>query len=551
MGRINRYKTNENYRLKSKYNAGIYIRLSVDDGDKDESNSVTNQRLIINDFLKNNEEEINVVDYYIDDGYSGTNFNRPGFIKMLTNIKNNNINTIIVKDLSRFGRNFIEVGNYLEQIFPMYHIRFISINDNIDSQKNPISMNNIITPFKNLMNEEYAKDISRKIRAVKKLKNDLGEYSSRVAPYGYQKSNNQHLIIDPVASEVVKTIYELSLSGVGSSSIVKELNKQGIYSRKEYSDRVIAGTLNDKSVPIKYLWSTAQVMDILRNPTYKGTLILGKWTTRSYKDKRIVKKPKKEWKVIEHDHEAIIDEATWNKVQKAIASRSREIKDKKKTNHLFTGKIYCKECGSKMQYRITTYNENIPIEHRYCLYCPKYLYYDKICTKHKIKVQDLEKIVLKAIKTQINLIVNVENTSTINIKSSAKKKREEAAINLKNIENKIKLIQESKLDVYSKFKKDELDENEYYNEMTNLTNQINDLKKSKENFLNINDTDMTIDTSWTNEFIKYKNIRSLNKKIIDDLIDKIIIDKDLNIEIVFKYRDQYEEIKKYLKGSDT
>ena len=196
----------------SKWNVAVYLRLSSDDGDKEESNSITNQKELINFYLKK-EKDFKIKDYYIDDGFTGTDFERPDFKRLLVDMKNGKINTIVVKDLSRLGRNYIEVGNYLEEIFPLYNIRFIAVNDNIDSYKDPKSMNNVVVPFKNLMNDEYARDISNKVRSVLDTKKNKGEFIGSIAPYGYIRNPKDihKFIIDKYAAKIVKKIFRMIL----------------------------------------------------------------------------------------------------------------------------------------------------------------------------------------------------------------------------------------------------------------------------------------------------------------------------------------------------
>lgn len=196
----------------NKWNVAVYLRLSSDDGDKEESNSITNQKELINFYLKK-EKDLKIKDYYIDDGFTGTDFERPDFKRLLVDMKNGKINTIVVKDLSRLGRNYIEVGNYLEEIFPLYNIRFIAVNDNIDSYKDPKSINNIVVPFKNLMNDEYARDISNKVRSVLDTKKNKGEFIGSIAPYGYLRNPRDihKFIIDKNASKIVKKIFRMIL----------------------------------------------------------------------------------------------------------------------------------------------------------------------------------------------------------------------------------------------------------------------------------------------------------------------------------------------------
>ena len=224
----------------NKWNVAAYLRLSSDDGDKAESNSIGNQRSIINQYVKQNKELKNV-EYYIDDGYSGTTFDRPDFNRMIDDIRKNNINCIILKDLSRFGRNYIEVGNYIEQIFPLYNTRFIAVNDNIDSYKDPKSINNVIVPFKNLMNDEYARDISQKVRSVLVNKSKNGEWVGGTCPYGYKKNpdNIHQLIIDEEEAPVVRKIFQMAVDGYGHIRIAKFLNDNGILCRKEVQRKKI------------------------------------------------------------------------------------------------------------------------------------------------------------------------------------------------------------------------------------------------------------------------------------------------------------------------
>ena len=207
---------------KNIWKVGVYCRLSSEDGDNAESDSIGNQKEIIEYFLKK-EEDIEIIDYYADDGYSGTTFNRPEFKRMFNAIVNGVINTVIVKDLSRFGRNYIEVGNYIEQIFPLYNVRFIAINDNVDSYKDPKSVNNVIVPFKNLMNDEYARDISNKVRSVLMTKSLNGEWVGGTCPYGYKKNpeNIHQLIIDEEEAPVVRKIFKMAVEGYGHIKIAK------------------------------------------------------------------------------------------------------------------------------------------------------------------------------------------------------------------------------------------------------------------------------------------------------------------------------------------
>ena len=288
-----------------KWKVGVYLRLSSDDGDKMESNSITNQKNLINLFLKK-EKDLKIYDYYIDDGFTGTDFNRPDFQRLLNDIKEGKINTVIVKDLSRFGRNYIEVGNYIEQVFPSYNVRFIAINDNVDSYKDPKSINNIIVPFKNLMNDEYARDISNKVRSVLNTKKANGEFIGSVAPYGYKKNprDKHKLIIDKYASKIVKKIFKMILNGKSKTEVIDELNKFGILPPRLY--QMQDTDYNFKVTEKTKYWDSKKLDKILKNQTYTGDLIQSKKRTISHKIHKVVENSFEDWIIIPNHHEAII-----------------------------------------------------------------------------------------------------------------------------------------------------------------------------------------------------------------------------------------------------
>ena len=264
------------------WKVAAYLRLSIDDGDKMESNSITNQKSLINLYIEH-EKDLKIKDYYIDDGYSGTNFERPDFKRLINDIERGKINTIIVKDLSRFGRNYIEVGRYIEEILPMYKVRFIAVTDTIDSFKDPNSINNVIVPFKNLMNDEYARDISNKVKSILNTKKENGEFIGNSAPFGYLRDpkDKHKFIVDEKASKIVKKIYKMALDGYSKQLIVDNLNKYGIPTPRLYKVQ----ELNFKYKITKSMstWDGTKVDDILKNRTYTGALEQGKKRRISYK----------------------------------------------------------------------------------------------------------------------------------------------------------------------------------------------------------------------------------------------------------------------------
>ena len=389
---------------KNTWRAGVYLRLSSDDGDNAESDSIKNQRELISLFLK--KEEIEVIDYYIDDGYSGTSMLRPDFKRMMKDLVNEKINTIIVKDLSRFGRNYIEVGKYLELTFPLYGTRFIAVNDNIDSYKDPKSINNVIVPFKNLMNDEYARDISNKVRSVYRTKALNGEFVGGTTPYGYTKNpeNKYQLIIDKDEEKNIKLIFKKYLDGDGVIKICKYLNDNKILCRKEIQRRKKKNiSLEPDADSIKYKWSKSTIGKILTNETYIGNVVQNRTTSVSYKNHKVIYRPRNEWIVVKNTHEPIISKEDFNKVQQIFQERNSERKPATGLT-IFYGKLKCADCGSGMckmeDSRRGRFYSNY--------YCRNYKTTSSSCSPHKIKPSELNHLVLQSVLTQIKLVVDLE-----------------------------------------------------------------------------------------------------------------------------------------------
>lgn len=314
--------------LSKTYLCGGYLRLSKEDVDVVgsetlQSNSIENQKEYIEDYI-HSKPEIEIVDFYIDDGYSGVNFNRPDFQRMLQDIKDKKINCVIVKDLSRLGRNYIEVGKYIERLFPLLGVRFIAINDNFDSADDTVASNNIIVPFKNLINDAYCRDISIKIRSHLEVKRKRGEFIGAFAVYGYMRGKDKNkLIVDPYAAEIVKEIFGMKMDGKSQQSIADELNSLGILSPAEYKKKQGSGYKTAFQTHSKAKWTAMAVMRVLTNEIYVGTLIQGKESTPNYKVKVREKKPREEWIRVENAHEAIISRADFEIISDIIQKDTR------------------------------------------------------------------------------------------------------------------------------------------------------------------------------------------------------------------------------------
>ena len=373
------------------FNAAGYIRLSKEDRIKDESNSVTNQKLIITSYIKKNED-LELFDFYIDDGYSGTTFDRPEYKRMIKDIAEGKVNTIIVKDLSRFGRNHIESDNYIENILPGYNVRFISIIDDVDSFKNPKSVCSIEIPLKNLMNDQYARDISEKDRSTLKIKQLNGEFIGVTAPYGYLKNpkDKHKFIIDKEASYFVKKIFNMILLGKSRKEIAEHLNNKNVLTPSLY--KLSKENINNEDLILSKKWNAEIVNRILRNETYTGTLIQNIKTKPNYRTDKLIDVNKDEWIITENHHEPIISKNRFDEVQQ-ILNRKTKV-NKNDDIDLFSGYLKCSHCGRGLVIKKS--------KNQIYYYCSSYIK-DKSCLKYSVNKKKLEQKVKDEIIKKINI----------------------------------------------------------------------------------------------------------------------------------------------------
>lgn len=404
-------------KTKKIYHAAIYVRLSKEDGDvsntaKAESNSISNQKNLIRDFLKD-KEDIEVVSERVDDGYTGSNFERPAFKLMLEDIKKGIVDCVIVKDLSRFGREYIDSGRYIERLFPTLGVRFIAINDNYDSLDGKEQGDEIIIPFKNLINDAYCRDISVKIRSHLEVKRKNGEFICPFAPYGYRKDENDRnsLVIDPVAAGVVKDIFRMKLHGFSQDAIANWLNEAGILSPMEYKGAMGSNFQTSFKTNDRAIWSSVTVRRILENEVYIGNLVQGRQTTPNHKIKKTVLKPEKDWVRIEKNHEAIISDRDFAIVQRLLGMDTR-ISPGQSEVYPLAGMIICADCGAAMV-RKNAYAGGKKYQYYVCSRNKE----TKECSNHRIPVDKLEGTVLQLLKAQISNILDLkqvmEKISTI------------------------------------------------------------------------------------------------------------------------------------------
>ena len=512
------------------FNTAFYIRLSKEDNDKSENNSISTQKKILYQYI-NNKEEFSLYKIYVDDGYSGLNFNRPSFQNLLNDVDMKLINCIIVKDLSRLGRNYIETGLYIEKFFPDNNIRFISINDNYDSY-NIENNYNILIPIKNIFNEYYSKDISNKIKSAFKSKQNEGLFVGSFSCYGYKKdNNNKHkLIIDKYPAQIVKRIFEMYMNGFGKISIAKILNKEGVLCPSEYKKQQGLKYKNSNRINNTYYWTYSTINSILKNEMYIGNMVQGK-TRRKLKGKSELLN-KNCWIKIKNTHTPIIDEKTWYIVQNLLSNKSKQLNFNNNVN-IFAGLIVCADCGRSM---IKT-----KISNNLFFTCGSYKRYGvKICTSHIIKYNFLLDIVLKDLNVALKSIKNLK-LFVDDILNNEIYCKEYYQSEIENLIFSIKKIDKLKSELYFDFKENLINKddylyikNDYERKKNKYQNQYESIKKEY-----INNINKIKYSNWINNLLSYGFVKELDREIIVAMIKKIYIYND-TIKIIYNFSNDLE-----------
>ena len=521
-----------------KYKVAIYLRISKEDDKNFESESIINQKIMLTEFV-NSREDLELVSIRIDDGYSGGNFERPAFKKLMEDIKDKKVNCIIVKDFSRFGRNFIEVGKYIEEIFPFMNVRFISINDGYDSIKNN-TKDNLIVPFKNLINDAYLRDISLKVRSQLDIKRKNGEFIGSFATYGYLKdpNNKNKLIVDEYASKIVKEIFKLKLEGFTNNKIAQILNDKGILCPMEYKKYIGLNFKTGFKSKTMALWNHNTIIRILKNPIYIGVLEQGKTTTLNYRVKTKVENPKEKWLVCKDNHQPIIDKDIFENIQKIMLSDTRVAPNNEKV-FLLSGILYCGDCKRSLIRK--NYGTK---EKRYIYYVCSGAIKKTGCTKYAIRDKIIEDIIFKTIKIHIKTLLDIKKLFNL-IKQLPYKEPEviNLNVNIDNQKEEIEKLEERKFKIYEDYKDKILNKDEYNRYTFIIDKKIEILKKSIKDFetkfnnlVNRNEQEQ----QFVQSLEKYKEIEKIDRKLIIFLIEKIYIYKNSRIYIKFKFNKQYK-----------
>ena len=533
-----------------RWRLGIYIRLSKEDlkKGKDDSNSVKNQRDLLNDFYRRNIDEFESITEYVDDGHTGTDANREDFQRLLADVMSGKINCVIVKDLSRFARNYSDAGSLIDNLFVQMGVRFISLAENVDSYKNPDSVSNIIVPITNVMNDNYCYQTSKKIRQVFDYKRRNGQYIGAFAPYGYVKhpKDKHRLIIDPDAAEIVKLIFTMLIQGSSKRAIALYLNEHGVPSPSAYKVQ--------KGLPVSTrgyddpMWGVRMIHSILTNPTYTGDLAQGRSRVKSYKVHQIEAVPREEWVEVAGTHEAIIDYETFDKVQ-ALLQRDTRTSPKGREVHLFSGFLKCADCGRAIT-RCVGKNNNVYYS------CSTYKNRSRTaCTMHSIKHERLEAAVLFAVQHQVHLAVSYSEIVT-QINSAPIKKSQSYRLDdlIAAKERELTKITRYKQSLYQDWKDGEITQQEYRDMKADYERQTSDISAV---LTRLNAERAELANGVDNEhpalvaFMKYQNIEALNREILVELVDYIKVYENGNISVKFKFADELRKIAEYIEINTT
>lgn len=519
------------------FNVAIYIRLSREDGDKEESDSVGNQRKLLAEYIAKKEDFI-LYDVYVDDGYSGTNFNRPSFQKMIADIEDGKVNCVVVKDLSRFGRDYIDTGRYLERYFPEMGVRFISVTDGIDSMKQAYDM---LLPIKNIFNEQYARDISKKIQATVKSKQKAGEFIGAFTSYGYKKSpvDKNKLVIDDYAADVVRRIFSLYIQGYGKQRIAKLLNAEGILCPAEYKKVNGENYKNWNRLESTTYWSYSTINSILHREMYVGNMVQGTKHQRMRSKQK--KMPKEEWIVVENTHEPIIDKATWEKAQALLQKRTRDL-DLETNKNIFAGFVKCGDCGRAMAKNMWRRADG---SKTYSLYCGTYKRNGKqYCTPHTLPMAVLEDIVLGDLKAIVDNVDNLKELVQSQSFTASKVKRI-ADKELSKIKAELERVKKLKKSVYEDYREELISKEEflsyredYLKKEELYSKQIEALEEKK----NDNVTENVFETPWLKRLLELKDIEALDRDIVLEMISEIRVYENRKIKITYNFGNELEHL---------
>ena len=503
--------------MKDTYNVAIYIRLSKEDEDRgvDESESIINQRAFLVDYVKRLGWQYSLVDIYIDQGFTGTNFNRPGFQRMINDIRDDKINMVVTKDLSRLGRDYIETGEYLEKWFPDHNVRYISVTDGIDTFET-LNGNNDIAPFKAVLNDMYSKDLSKKIRTALHTMQKAGKWVGSSVAIGYMRdpNNKNKLVICEEEAEIVRAIFNMAYAGNDLGTIRNYLNNNKIPTvrRLRYNKTTY--------------WENKTIKNILKNELYIGTSIQNRRSRVSYKNRRLRSNPQSEWIVVENTHEPIIDKKIFDQVQKMLITQNYN-RNEKKHHFLLDGLLICYECKHKIGFRCGK-------DGRTSLVCNNYRRNSKlgVCSSHGFNYEKLENTVLNYIKTMF-LEIN-SNRIELNIKN--RRKEHDYNKKLQILEMEINNINDSIDKMYVDKLNEKISEEMYERLFDKLKAEIKQKEKEYNNIKEVQKDAKKDNTNTIKKLInKFLELEEPTPEIMRVIINRIEVHKDKQLDIIFNF----------------
>ncbi len=525
-----------------------YGRLSREDGGKLESDSIKNQRDLIHDYVAKHPELKLVMEGY-DDGYTGTNFDRPHFQEMMAAIEAGKVNCVIVKDLSRFGRNHIDGGRYIAKLFPSLGVRFIAINDSYDTAHLD-SASSFIMPVKNLFNDSFCRDTSEKIRSHLDVKRRNGDFIGSFAPFGYAKDadDKNRLVIDPDAAQVVREIFARRIAGQSCKAIADELNSMGVLSPMEYKRARGMNYKSGYSVHGKALWAAVTVRRILRNELYLGVLEQGKRTTPNYKVKTVVERPPEDWMRVENSHEAIVSREDFELAAR-LMDRDTRMAPGARAVYPLAGLVCCGDCMGPMARKTSTYGKKT-----YAYYiCATHRENKSVCSPHSVSETKLEAAVLEGINLHIQTVVELSRAlEAANRRPMRQVKAGQMESRLNILRGELAKKQATRDSLYRRYAAGEITREDFYEFKRIFTQDCEDVERAVEAHQRQMDellANTAPDSPWIEHFRRFGHLDGLTRDNVVRLVDRVLVYEGGRAEIVFRYQEQFEQAMAVVQAS--
>jgi len=535
------------------YNTAIYARLSIEDCRGSDSDSINNQIYLIQQYIEE-RPYLKLKATFIDNGETGTNFDRDGFNAMMEEVRTGKINCIVVKDLSRFGRNYIETGEYLEKIFPFIGVRFISINDGFDNADENSNTDALIVSLKNLINDVYAKDISQKIISSLRTKQENGDYIGSIPLFGYKKSDEDYrkLVVDDEVAHIVRDIFNWKAEGLSDVQIAKRLNDLGIPSPMKW--RIEKGLIKKSGHTKQFLWRDRVIQQMTTNPMYIGHMTQGRQKQALFDNQSKKQRPKSEWVIVENTHEAIVDKAIFDKAQKMRTKNTNKFflnYDKSKhihtEKHLLKGLLICGCCGSKLTRKKISADSK-----SYRFICPmRYRNLGTDCRIKSISETFIFDTVLLSIKVQIKMAINLSTiVDKLNEPLRGSNRRDDLAIQIAGLQNEIKRLTNLKATLFESYTDKLLTQDEYIYSKKRYTKQLDEAKAKLERLqaksIAQSET-LTFQNKWLQAFNQFIDHDELSHEMVNVLVNHIIIHSESEFDFVWNFRNDYKLLNDYAK----